>query len=72
MQVSEKIVDDASSIVAPGHDRLPQDHPFIAPCCHFCGGKGVVVSYFPRRGYGRRDSLTNIRSFRHPGGPHDQ
>ncbi len=72
MQVSEKTVADASSTPAHGHDRLPQDHQIIVPCCHFCGGKGVVVEHFPRRGYGRRNSVANIRSFRHPGGTHDQ
>ena len=72
MQVSEKTVADASSTPAPERDRLPQDHPFFTPSCHFCGGKGVVVEHFPRRGYGRRNSVTNIRSFRHPGGAHGQ
>lgn len=72
MQVSEKTVADASSTPAPERDRLPQDHQFIVPSCHFCGGKGVVVEHFPRRGYGRRNSVTNIRSFRHLGGAHGQ
>ena len=72
MQVFEKTVADASSTPAPERDRLPQDHPFIVPCCHFCGGRGVVVEHFPRRGYGGRNSVANIRSFRHSGGTHDQ
>lgn len=72
IQVSEKTVADTSSTPAPARDRLPQKHPFIVPCCHFCGGKGVVVAHFPRRGYGRRNSVANIRSFRHHGGTHDQ
>lgn len=57
-----KTMADASSTHAPWHDRLPQNHPFIVPCCHFCGGKGVVVQHFPRRGYGKRNSATNIKS----------
>jgi len=56
MQVSEKTVADASSTVVITYDKLPQDDPFIVPRCHFCGGKGVVVEHFPRRGYGRRGS----------------
>jgi len=48
MQISEKTMADASSTPAIAHDRLPQDHPFIVPCCHFCGGKGVVVEHLPR------------------------
>jgi len=72
MQVSEKTVADASSTPAPERDRLPQYHPLIVSSCHFCGGNGVVVEHFPRRGYGRRISVTNIRSFRHPGGAHGQ
>ncbi len=63
MQVSEETVADASSIPAPRRDRLPHELPFIVPFCHFCGEKGVVVEHFPRRGYGRRNSGTNIISF---------
>ena len=72
MQDPEKTVADTSSIPAIEHDRVPQDHLFIVPCCHFCGEKGVVVEHFPRRGYGRRNSVTNIKSFCHPGGAHGQ
>ena len=63
MQVAEKIVADASSTHPVKHDRLPQDHQFIVPCCHFCGEKGVIVDHFPRRGYGKRHSVGSIRSF---------
>ena len=63
IQDSEKTVADASSIPAIEHDRLPQDLQFIISCCHFCGEKGVVVDHFPRRGYGRRNSVTNFKSF---------
>ncbi len=72
MQVSEKTVADTSSIPAPRHDSLPQDQQHIVPCCHFCGRKGVIVVHFPRRGYGRRNSAADIKSFRHSGGTHDQ
>ena len=72
IQDPEKTVADTSSTPAVEHGKLPQDHPFIVPCCHFCGGKGVVVEHFPRRGYGRRISVSDIRSFRHPGGAHGQ
>ena len=72
MHVYKKTVADASSTPAPERDRLPQEHPFIVPSCHFCGGKGVVVAGFPRRGYGGRNSVTNIKSLRHPGGEHGQ
>jgi len=50
MHDPEKNVADTSSTPAIEHDILPQDHPFIVPCCHFCGEKGVVVVHFPRRG----------------------
>lgn len=63
MQVSEKTVADASSTVVITYDKLPQDDPFIVPCCHFCGGKGVVVEHFPRRGYGQRSSGANFKLF---------
>lgn len=49
-------MDDTSSTPVSGHDKLPQGDPFIVACCHFCGGIGVVVEHFPRRGYGRRNS----------------
>jgi hypothetical protein len=54
MQDKQKSVADASSTPALEHDKLPQDAPFIDPCCHFCGARGTVVPHFPRRGYGRR------------------
>ena len=63
MQVSEKTVADASSTPTPEHDRLPQNHPFTNPCCHFCGRKGVIVDHFPRRGYGKRSSGANLKPF---------
>lgn len=63
MQGSEKTVADTSSTRAIVHDTLPQDHPFILPCCHFCGRNGVVVEYFPRRGYGRRNSGAKLKPF---------
>lgn len=72
MHDPQKTVADTSSIPASEHDRLPPDRPFIVPCCHFCGEKGVVVEHFPRRGYGRRNSVTDIKSFCYPGGAHDQ
>jgi len=72
MQDLEKTMADTSSTPAIERGRLPQDHSFIIPCCHFCGGKGAVVNLFPRRGYGRRNSVIKIKSFRHSGGAHGQ
>ncbi|MBM9515245.1 hypothetical protein [Desulfogranum marinum] len=63
MQDSEKTVADASSTPPIVRDKVPQDHPFTVPCCHFCGAKGVIVEHFPRRGYGRRNSGAKIQPF---------
>jgi hypothetical protein len=63
MQDPQKTVADTSSTPAIDHDRFPQEVPFSTLCCHFCGEKGVVVEHFPRRGYGRRSSVTHIKSF---------
>jgi hypothetical protein len=62
MHDPQKTVADASSTPALEHDKLPQDIPFIVPCCHFCGERGVVVAHFPRRGYGRRYSERSVSS----------
>jgi hypothetical protein len=59
--ILKKTVADTSSIPATDNDRVPQRYPFTVFCCHFCGGKGVVVEHFPRRGYGRRNSKANLR-----------
>ena len=63
LRVSKKTVADTSSTPVIVHDTLPQDHVFTVQCCHFCGRNGVVVEYFPRRGYGRRNSGANTSNF---------
>lgn len=51
-QNPEKTMDDTSSTPVIGHDKLPQGDPSIVACCHFCGGKGVVVEISPVGGMG--------------------
>jgi len=58
-QSLEKKLDDAGStppsrrgMVSSQERILPAFPPKLPVCCHFCGVAGVIVSEFPRRGYG--------------------
>jgi hypothetical protein len=54
-------MDDASSTpsvcrykVAAKRQSGTTSMPFGQGYCHFCGRPGVIVSRFPRKGYGKR------------------
>jgi len=57
----QKNMDDASSTpwvcrfkVATGREKGTTNVFFGQGYCHFCGRPGVIVSRFPRKGYGKR------------------
>jgi hypothetical protein len=57
----QKNMDDASSTpsvcrykVAAKKESGAMNMPFGQGYCHFCGRSGVIVSRFPRKGYGKR------------------
>ena len=50
---SKKKVGDATSNPIPPLISCPQKIYSNTPCCHCCGKKGVIVTRFPRRRYGR-------------------
>ncbi len=54
-----KKLDDASTTPPPQRNMVlwteRNSHAFqpgVPACCHFCGRTGVIMSEFPRRGYG--------------------
>lgn len=60
MQQMQKTMDDASSTPGIAHDILLENRVFDTPCCRYCGRKGPIVDFFPRRGYGPRSINTDF------------
>lgn len=53
-QEKAKTVDDEGTTTSCCRTKLHTILPKRKPQCHFCGAYGVVVTHFPRRGYGSR------------------
>ena len=57
-QNNPKTVDDRGTTTPCCHIKLYETFVKKTPRCRFCGAHGVVVSYFPHRGYGSRQKTT--------------
>lgn len=58
-QNNSKTVDDRGTTTPCRPIKLYETFVKKTPRCHFCGAPGVVVSYFPLRGYGSRQKITS-------------
>ena len=54
-------VDDGGSTPASDPTKLDTARLNQRPQCCFCGAYGVVVTHFPRRGYGGRSEKESLR-----------